>query len=270
MSNSGPTMVRRQLGRRLRELRRTARKAEADVEEANLASRAKLWRIETGKVSVKVGDLRSLCWLYGAEEWADSLAALAVASNQDAYWEDHCRLRRRPWLYTGFESIADEIRIYEPNAVPDLLQTPDYRRELRIAVDADEAESHRERADEQQEAILNRSSPPRLTVVLDAGVLGRLVGSRAVMAEQISHLRTLNRRDHVDIRALSQDLAVHPAMRVGAFTILDFSHEDDPAVVHTETLTGARFTERPDEVREYRRIFRQIYERAVDSGRGRL
>jgi transcriptional regulator with XRE-family HTH domain len=54
-------MVRRELGRRLRQLRHAAGKTEADVEQANLASRVKLWRIETGKVRVKVGDVRGLC-----------------------------------------------------------------------------------------------------------------------------------------------------------------------------------------------------------------
>src|SRR5947209_993640 len=56
MPISGSTVVRRQLGRRLRSLRDTAGKTERDVEEATLASRAKLWRIESGKVPAEVAD----------------------------------------------------------------------------------------------------------------------------------------------------------------------------------------------------------------------
>lgn len=80
MPISGSTMVRRQLGRRLRQLRDVARKTEADVEEANLASRVKLWHIETGRVAVKTGDVRGLCWLYRADGWADPLTELAAAA----------------------------------------------------------------------------------------------------------------------------------------------------------------------------------------------
>src|SRR6266511_2976052 len=54
MPLQGPTVVRRQLGRRLRRLREAAGKTERDLEEANLVSRAKLWRIESGRTPVKV------------------------------------------------------------------------------------------------------------------------------------------------------------------------------------------------------------------------
>jgi hypothetical protein len=44
----GPMLVRRQLGRRLRELRERARKTHADAECAGLGHRSTLWRIEAG------------------------------------------------------------------------------------------------------------------------------------------------------------------------------------------------------------------------------
>jgi hypothetical protein len=59
MPISGSTVVRRQLGRRLRRLRDAAGKTDRDIEEACLASRAKLWRIESGKGPVKVADVRA-------------------------------------------------------------------------------------------------------------------------------------------------------------------------------------------------------------------
>jgi transcriptional regulator with XRE-family HTH domain len=58
----GPTLVRRQLGRRLRALREAARKTAADVE--YVASRSKLWRIEEGKSPVRVADARELARIY--------------------------------------------------------------------------------------------------------------------------------------------------------------------------------------------------------------
>src|SRR5213080_4915254 len=90
MPISGSTVVRRQLGRRLRRMRDAAGKTERDVEEAGLASRAKLWRIETGKTAIRIADVRALCWLYGADgPTTDALAALAAGTSARGWWEDY-------------------------------------------------------------------------------------------------------------------------------------------------------------------------------------
>src|SRR5690349_17324842 len=119
MPITGSTVVRRQLGRQLRRLRHVAGKTEADVEQANLASRVKLWRIETGKVMVKVGDVRGLCWLYGADAGTtDALSALAAGTREQDWWENF-----GPGgfsLYLGLEEIADELRTYNAELVHDL------------------------------------------------------------------------------------------------------------------------------------------------------
>jgi transcriptional regulator with XRE-family HTH domain len=87
MPISGSTVVRRQLGRRLRSLREAVGKTDRDIEEASLASRAKLWRIESGKVPVKIADVRALCWLYGADQpTTDALANLAVGTTVQGWW----------------------------------------------------------------------------------------------------------------------------------------------------------------------------------------
>jgi transcriptional regulator with XRE-family HTH domain len=84
----GTTVIRRQLGLRLRQFRRAAGKSERDVDEASLMSRVKLWRVETGKVVIKVGDVRALCWLYGVDTpITDALARLASASREQGSWE---------------------------------------------------------------------------------------------------------------------------------------------------------------------------------------
>jgi transcriptional regulator with XRE-family HTH domain len=268
MPLSGPTAVRRQLGRRLRQLRHAARKTEADVEEANLASRAKLWRIETGKVGVKIGDVRGLCWLYGADTaTTDALATMAALSNQQGHWEDQRNLPFQLWLYAGMEPIADEVRIYAPDMIPDLLQTPGYFRELHLAINPDQTgEGLREQAKlhlERQEIVFSRHAPPRLTAILNVGALVLPVGGDDVMIGQIAHLHELNRSDCIDIRVLPWGAGAHSAMRGGAFTILDFHHQDDPPVAYAGALTGARYAEKADEVNEFRRIFRELYDKTI-------
>jgi hypothetical protein len=273
MPRADSTVVRRQLGRHLRRLRDGAGKTEADVEEANLASRTKLWRIETGKVAVKGGDIRGLCWLYGADtRTTNALAALAVGTREQDWWED----RDDEWcgLFRGLENAADEMRTYNAELVHDLLQTPDYVRALCLAAGADDPDELlrnkvKLRA-ERQHHLLTRTPPQRLVAVLGAAALTRPVGGAAVLAEQIACLRDLNRHDNIDIRVLPWDAGAHPAIRLGGFTILDFHHDDDPAVVHAETHTGARYLEKAGEVAEYRRLFDLIYRKTtpIENHRG--
>lgn len=266
MPLAGSTVARRQLGRHLRRLRHGAGKTEADVEEANLSSRVKLWRIETGKVAVKVGDVRGLCWLYGADmKTTETLSMLAQGTREHDWWEDY----GQDWfsLHLSLEEIADEMRTYNAELVHDLLQTPEYAHAIQRAVQPDAPDefirSQVKLQAERQQQLLGRRPPQRLVAVLGAGALARPVGGAAVMAGQLTCLHDLNRRDNVDIRVLPWDAGAHPAMRVGAFTILDFHHADDPAVVHAETQTGARYLEKPEELTEYRRVFDLIYRKTT-------
>ena len=269
MSVPGSTVVRRQLGRRLRKLREAARKSERDVEEARLASRAKLWRIESGKSPVKVADVRALCWLYGADvPTTDALTGLCAGTTTQGWWEDYGDVVP-DWfgLYVGLEAGATEILIYDPELVHGLLQTPDYTRAVFLAVTGgsdQEAVGHQIKVRyERQQALLHRQPPLRLTAVLGAGVLARPVGGAATMAEQVARLHELAALDHVEIRILPWAIGAHPAMHVGPFTILDFDDADDPAVVYLESHTGARYLERPEELREYHRIFDLIRRQSV-------
>jgi transcriptional regulator with XRE-family HTH domain len=268
MPISGSTVVRRQLGRRLRRLREAAGKTERDIEEAQLASRAKLWRIESGKSPIKVADVRALCWLYGADQpTTDALAGLAAGTTAQGWWEDYGDVLPG-WfsLYLGLEAAATEIRIYDPELVHGLLQTPEYVRALRQASnpggDDDDIRRQIKLRRERQHILNNRTPPLRVIAVLGAGVLARQVGGPEVMTEQIERLHVLAQRDNIDIRVLPWEAGAHAAM-VGAFTILDFDDPDDPAVVYLETQTGARYLEKADELAEYRRIFELTYEKTV-------
>jgi transcriptional regulator with XRE-family HTH domain len=273
MPISGSTLVRRQLGRQLRQLRDAARKTERDVEEAGLASRAKLWRIESGKTAIKIADVRTLCWLYGADgPTTDALAALAPGTSARGWWEDYGDVLPK-WfgLYVGLESAASEIRIYEPELVHGLLQTPAYLRSVYEAAYEANGEPADEEAiqlqvklrQERQQALTVRTPPLRLTAVFSAGVLARRVGGKAVMKEQITRLRELNQLDHIDIRMLPWDAGSHRAMHIGGFAVLDFPDADDPAIVYLESHTFARYLEEPKELAEYRKVFESVYRKAI-------
>lgn len=268
MPVSGPTVVRRQLGRRLRKLREGAGKLEREVEEARLISRTKLWRIESGKVPVKVPDVRALCWFYGADaELTDALANMAIGSSEQGWWEEYGDVVPA-WfgLYVELESAAEQIRAYDPELVPGLLQTADYARAVYRAGQPDHDDQaiqrHVDLRLERQQTVFNLDPPPRLHAVLGAGTLARQVGGSEVMTAQLQRLRELARLDHVEITVVPWEAGAHAAM-LGAFVLLDFADAEDPSVIYLEAQVGARYLEKPGELAEYRRVFDLIDKQAI-------
>src|SRR5689334_91318 len=114
MKQGETTTLRRQMGRRLKDLRIAANKTDADVEAANLASRLNLWRIETGRVGIKAVSVRGLCWLYDVDQKiTDFLAALAPRTADTAGWEDDPSDPLRSF-YRQMKETASSIQIYQP------------------------------------------------------------------------------------------------------------------------------------------------------------
>lgn len=266
MARASSTVTRRQLGRKLRQLREQAGKTEADVEAARLVSRSKLWRIETGKSSVRVADARALCWLYGADnQTTDALATLAFGTAEPGWWDEYAtggsgQLR----LYVGLEDAASRMLRYEAELVYGLFQTPDYARAVFEASNpgCDEKNEARLRLRLKRQEILDRVSPPGLSIVLNAAVFARQVAGAKVMAEQVARLRELDERRNITIRVLPWEAGAHAAMQ-GAFTIFEFEGTDDPSVAYYDSLTEARYLEKPAELTAYQGMFDRIARQSV-------
>ncbi len=226
-----------------------------------------MWRIETGKVPVKPGDVWALARLYNVPaEVADALAALAAGTRDDGWWEEY-GAAVPDWLglYAGLEAASSTVLTYHPELVPGLLQTPDY---ARAVISADERLS-REVVEqrvafrlERQRAVLERARPGRVRAILGAGALALVVGSSSVMEAQIAHLRTISAGDQVSVRILPWERGAHPSMK-GAFTLLEFEEPEDPPLVHVDTHMGARYMEQPGQLAEYRRIFELLHSKGV-------
>ncbi|GAB1646844.1 helix-turn-helix domain-containing protein [Krasilnikovia sp. MM14-A1259] len=271
MPVSGPTVVRRQLGRRLQRLREAAGKTAVQVEEARLASRTKVWRIEAGKVPVRVPDVWALCRFYeAAADQTEALATLAVGTSEQGWWEEYGELVP-DWfkLYVGLETAASRIQTFEDGVVPGELQTAEYARAVYRAAqpedDQDAIDRHIRLRLDRQKALFSRTPSPELVIVLGESVLRRRVGGKAGQAAQLAHLRELDQRDNTEIRFLPYDIGAHAAM-TGAFRIIDFDDHEDPDVVYLEAQVGARYLEKPAELAEYRRVFDLVYKHAVPIG----
>jgi transcriptional regulator with XRE-family HTH domain len=259
----GTTVVRRQLGRRLRRLREEAGKSHDDIQAAQIAGRTKMWKLEHGLIPVREGDVLALARLYGLDSGlTEALVRLAAGTRDRGWTEEFGRgVPEGFGLYAGLEASSSAVTMWHSELVPGLLQTEDYCRALMIGFggfNTDELTSRVAFRMERQRMVLERETPGKVRAVLGAGALLLHIGSDLVMEAQRAHLRALSTRPSVEIRVLPWSAGAHPATK-GAFTLLDFDDPDDPALVFVETHLGARYLERSEQVAEYRRIFDVVY-----------
>lgn len=178
-----------------------------------------------------------------------------------------------PWFttYVGMESEASRIRTYECQAVPGLLQTEQYARATFSDAPQPPAADERERRVAlrlARQAIFDDPQPPRLEVVIDEGAARRQVGGAATMRAQLSHLIEQSHRPELSLRLLPHRAGVGFD---GSFVILDFPPppevfpvESDDRMVYVDTLTGALYLERPEEVDRYVRAHQQVTAQSLD------
>jgi transcriptional regulator with XRE-family HTH domain len=262
-----PSVARRQLGQRLRRLRESTGRTAEDVAITGAASRTKLWRIESGRVVVKMGDVLALTRLYEADQVVvDDLVRLAEATAGSSYAEDFKgEVRESVRLYADLEAGAAAVAIFSNEVVDGLLQAEEYIRAIMQADPALSPQIAEQRTSfrlRRQRAFFNRPRPGRVDAVLTAGALNVQVESALVMEAQREHLRALASMDGVSIRVLPFHNALHPRL-TGPFTILDFDDPDDPSVACVENVIETRYFDRPDHVARFRAEFEQVRAQAV-------
>jgi transcriptional regulator with XRE-family HTH domain len=264
MTVNGPTVVRRQLGNRLRKLREDAGQTISAVAGSKVFSTSKMIRMEGGKIEVKAGDVWTLCRFYKVTDSAviDALAALADGTGERGWWEAY-NDRIPDWfaLYLGLEEGADELMIWQPELVPGLLQTPDYSKQVLRAVGIDDVARSLELRRARQERFFTRTDPGPLRVVLGPDTQLRDVGENVQPAQQ-AHLIALNARPGVELRVLPFSVGAHVGM-AGGFTIFDFASAANPSAVYLETLIGGHYLEHENELAQYRQAFDTIWQQSV-------
>jgi transcriptional regulator with XRE-family HTH domain len=259
----GPTVLRILLGAQLRRLREARRITLEDAGKVIRASHSKISRLETGRVGFKDRDISDLLTFYGVtdEEEREALRALARRANTPGWWHDYSDVLPT-WFeaYVGLEEVATQVRAYEVQFVPGLLQTEDYARAVTLLghEDAPPGENERRvRLRMARQMVLDRPDPPNVWAVVDEAVLQRPVGSPAVMRGQLKHLITMAQRANVTIQVMPFQVGGHSAAG-GPFSILRFAEPDLPDVVYLEQLTSALYLDKPEVVDSYLKVMERI------------
>lgn len=128
-----PTLPRRVLGRRLREMRELAGLSRAHVARRCEMGVQTLWRLETGRNSeTKKIIVNALCDVYEASvDDRRDLLWLVDESRKDGWWQSYDgAVVPEVEMYLDLEQAACEVFTWQTMSLPGLLQTPDYRRAM--------------------------------------------------------------------------------------------------------------------------------------------
>ncbi|MEJ8640003.1 helix-turn-helix transcriptional regulator [Streptomyces sp. MS2.AVA.5] len=266
-ANANPTMNRRRLAAELRRLRRASGLTGGEVAQRLLVSQAKISHMETGRRAVSLRDVRDLCALYGVadQQVVDFLMGMARDAGQQgwrsAYGDDV------PYsVYIGLEMEAASIRTYNPLSIPGLLQTPAYARaviaEMVPLAIAEQAAARLTVRMRRQHHLHHPTRSLRVGGVLDESSLRRVVGSPAIMREQLEHLQHLFTQPHITLQVLPHEAGAHPGF-AGQFSILKFAAAINADVVHLERSARDTFLERESDVRHYDALYAHLQTRAL-------
>lgn len=179
------------LAARLKQLREAASVPLADAAGALGAHTATVRRIESAQTSPDPGQVADLLTLYRVtgtdRERVMSAVADALAPGWWHPWRDVMNPGMTEWI--GVEGGAEQVRIYSPALVPDLLQTPAYAHALasRETNDPGTAQAVAQLTAKRQTRL--REQNTALLVVIDEGALRTTVGDETVMREQRQALR---------------------------------------------------------------------------------
>jgi transcriptional regulator with XRE-family HTH domain len=256
------TVRRRRLGAQLRQFRESAGLTIEQVAEHMGCSASKISRLETGLIGSSPHDVRQILTLLRVDEATfGELLEVAEQTRQRGWWHRASSVLTSE--YVAFEQAASQIRSYEAQCVPGLLQTENYARALLANVDATPEQIERRlRVRMRRASLLTQDDPVRLWSVIDEAALLRPVGGARVMRQQLEHLVAVSAVDNVTLQVLPLRVGAHAGMD-GSFAVLKFAHDSDPDTVYVAVATGGVFQEKEDEIGRYTWIFDELTRAAL-------
>ncbi len=262
---SSVAQARKELGARLRQLRKSAGLTGQALADATGQHFTRVSRIENGAQVPTERNIRDWCAACGAEDQIPDLIATAQ-SVETAYLEWARQSRAGMKRLGDLHSIATyqrttTFRIHEPIVMPGIFQTEAYIRRmltfwyafLEVPDDADATVAMKA----ERTAIALRPTK-RIAVVLGEQALHTRRGTPAEHADQLTHLLSLMRLPSVSVGVIPADVQRHAIATIG-FWIFDNN------AVALETPTAAIKVTRPQEIALYVAMFNQLQAQAIYS-----
>jgi hypothetical protein len=280
MAPSGsPTVRRRRLAAELRRLR--GNRTGSEVSRGVAWSTTKISRAESGRESIPPPEVEKLLDYYGVTDpLRGRLLELAEDATQRGWWEDYADALTPQYMeFIGLEAEAASSLQLQADAVPGLLQTEDYARQLNAAYQTVVPTTPPSvfdrflRARMRRQERLTREPVLQLSVVLDEAVLLRRVGDRGVMHAQLERLAGAAELPNVDLRVLPLNRDI--ALLAGSFVIMSFGSGAMSGaaslgdVVSTENLNTELYIEGETDTYLYRLFFQALIKASLSSAESR-
>lgn len=248
-----PTVRRRRLARKLRELREAAGlTSDAATKKAGF-SRGKLTRMERNEwVLPSPADVEKLLDVYEVTDPVEREAYITLAeqSRLKGWWVGYQDVLGKG-AYVGLEMEASTIRTVETLLIPGLLQTENYAREVikGHGITDEESVSRAVEARMLRKGILARPDAPSLHAIIDQSALRKITPNSA---DQLRYLLDVQ-RSNLQVQVLADSDGPHAVMP-GGFTVLDFP--EDPSCVYLETSgLNTLFLEEEEDIRQHEMMY---------------
>ena len=245
------------IGRELRALRKKAKMTQADL--APYAS------VVPAQVSAWENGRRGM-----SQEQAVRLdEALNANSRLLHTWERTQNTETiPPWHkeVSDIEQKVTELREYQCQVIPGLIQTADYARAtfrdgVPWASAADIEVMVESRLKRQK--ILDKEHPPLVSMVVESHVLSRIVGDESIQITQLDHVLALIEEGKIRLQVTSPNARHHPG-NSGPLRIYTFP--DDPTLASAEHSGGEALMTDQDTVQKRMTIFGFLQAEALSTG----
>jgi transcriptional regulator with XRE-family HTH domain len=259
---TGPSRARAQFGNRLRRLRE-----DAGLNGKELAAQlgwapSKVSRIETGQRTASLEDVTAWTLAVGAppETGAELLEAHRVMRVEYDRWALMLRRGHGPKQRARLrlDAATSLFRVFEPNAIPGLLQTAEYARYIlsgmtRLRETVDDVEEAVRLRLQRQELLYDPDKQFRL--LLTEASLRNAYAPPAVMRGQLDRLLTLASLDNIQLGIIPFGVVL-PVVLHNPFWLRDDS------LVLAETYSAELSLRDPEDIALYERVFEMLWEGA--------
>lgn len=261
--SSSATQARKELGARLRQLRKAAGLTGQAVADATGQHFTRISRIENGIQPASERNIRDWCAVCGAEDQIPDLIATARTA-ESAYMEwarqSRAGMRRlgEPHSIATYRRTST-FRVHEPIVMPGIFQTETYIRRMLpfwyAFLDAPD-DTDATVAMKVERTAVALTPGRRIAVILGEQALHTRFGTPEEHADQLTHLLSVMRLPFVSVGVIPADVRRHALATIG-FWIFDNN------AVALETPTAAIKVTRPQEIAQYAVMFEQLQDQAL-------
>ncbi|GAA4945519.1 helix-turn-helix transcriptional regulator [Yinghuangia aomiensis] len=190
-------------------------------------------------------------FLNSADELLDADGVLKATTEDVARAKARVKVRHPAWFrdYARLEAQAVELHFYSTMAIPGLMQTEAYAREI---FESSQPLLEPEEIDERvaarlaRQEILKRRPPTIITAVVHEWVLRQPFGGRTVQKRQLARLLEIAELRNVELQVMPNNSTGHAGMS-GPFTLL--TPPERTQIAYVEVQHVSRIISDPREVR---------------------